>query len=362
MRKGHKVTSISRSGRPPSFYTANNNNNLKNKNVDADWADQVNWLTHTIQPKDKSESESESESASSQIQAALNFPEIDAAISCIGNVDPDPDWDKLSFFGLNFNDEVLFKENGLVNERAAGLAKDNRAQRFVFISVSYEVAKTLEGPLDGYMSGKRHAENAICNLFGEDDSIVLAPSLMYGGKRFPTMGAFYNAFVRLGIVKAYGNGMDALRNLSSSPIEDWVEKSLLSPPVDVEVAARVACAGALGLVTRDAVGSRRQGFCNEFGKDVIYDDFLYIDGTYELERIDDSTNNIPTNERSPADQSADFFRPITTGTTMSDQVKEPIWEGALLRKGPYLYPLPVIAFFSAIFCGIATGQFTTTQV
>jgi hypothetical protein len=39
------------------------------------------------------------------------------------------------------------------------------------------------------------------------------------------------------------------------------------------------------------------------------------------------------------------------------QEQEPLWEGALIGKKPYLYPLPVIAFFLAIFGAISNNQF-----
>jgi hypothetical protein len=94
----------------------------------------------------------------------LELPAIEAGISCIGNVNPDPDFDKLSFFGLTYDDERLFRENGLVNECAARIAKNCGAERFVFMSVSYEVAKMVEGPIDGYTRGKRYAEHSICKF------------------------------------------------------------------------------------------------------------------------------------------------------------------------------------------------------
>ena len=148
--KGHEITSISRTGKPPSYYTGSNGTD--------NWANKVNWLAYTIDPEDGK---------------VLDLPTIEAGISCIGNVNPNPDFDKLSFFGLAFDDETLFIENGLVNECAARLAKSNGAKRFVFMSISYEVAKMVEGPIDGYTRGKRHAEHVICELFGADNSFVL---------------------------------------------------------------------------------------------------------------------------------------------------------------------------------------------
>lgn len=325
---GHEVTSISRNGRPPSYYTSSDDTE--------NWANEVNWLAYTIHHED---------------DTVLELPAIEAGISCIGNVNPDPDFDKLSFFGLTYDDERLFRENGPVNECAARFAKKCGAERFVFMSVSYEVAKMVEGPIDGYTRGKRYAEHSICKLFGEDNCIVLGPSLIYGGNRFPILGKKYSEITRSGIVNAYANGMDALRNLSSSPIEDWVERSLLSPPVEVTVVARVACAAALGAVTKEMVGPRRQNFFNEQGKPVIYDDVVYIDGTKELERIDELVI-IPTKKEV---KGGSCKMPLVIEP--NSEGKEPIWEGALVYKTPYLYPVPIIAFFSALFHAIATGQF-----
>ena len=160
----------------------------------------------------------------------------------------------------------------------------------------------------------------------------------------------YSEIARLGIVKAYANGMDALRNLSSSPIEDWVERSLLSPPVEVTVVARVACAAALGAVTKEMVGPRRQNFFNDQGKPVFYDDVVYIDGTEELERIDKFVA-IPTKDQVKGKSGR---KPVIKA---SSEGTEPLWEGTLVGKKPYLYPIPIVAIFSALFHAISTGQF-----
>ena len=327
---GHEVTSVSRKGRPPPYYTGSND-------AENCWADKVNWLSYNVNPDNLQ---------------VLELPNIDAGISCIGNVNPDPNWDKLSFFGLSFDDETLYNENGIFNECAARFAKNNGAKRFVFMSVSYEIAKMVEGPIDGYTRGKRHAEHVICDLFGAENSIVLGPSLIYGGKRFPVLGKIYRKFAKSGAVKFYAKSMDALRNLSSSPIEDWVEKSLLSPPVEVNVVARVACASALGMVTKDMVGERRQGFCNDEGKPVYYDDVVYIDGTAELERVDELVHlDLPAEDQLKHDR---YNKPLTT---LHREGKDPLWEGGLVGKTPYLYPVPIISIFSALFYIISTGQF-----
>ena len=350
VQNGHEVISISRGGRPASYYCSDGT---------GDWAGKVDWRKYSIRPETR---DGETDEEGINIDAdtdtdidtgfddlGLELPSIDAAISCIGNVNPSKEWDKLTFFGLAFDDELLYKENGLVNECAAKIASRAGAQRFVFMSVSYEVAKMVEGPLDGYMSGKRHAESVISRIFGDDNSIVLGPSLVYGGKRLALFGKVYSKFAESVLLKAYLNGMDAIRNLSSSPMEDWVEKALLSPPVEVRTVARVASAAALGMVTKDMVGPRKQDFYDDRGKPVFYDDVVYVDGTSELKRIDEiiEMKTVETTNDSQLGQ-------VTLHK--DGEGKEPLWEGALIGKKPFLYPLPVISVFLALFGFIATQQ------
>jgi hypothetical protein len=355
---GHHVISISKGGRPPSYYCNNDHDN-----DNGDWAEQVDWRSHCIHPLNTKPLESSSSSSSEGVDVddlTLELPPLDAAISCIGTLNPAPSFDKLTFFGLSFNDTALYSQNGLLNECAAKIARRSGAQRFVFLSVSYEIAKMLEGPLDGYMSGKRHAERKIWELFGERDAIVLGPSLIYGGKRFPKLGRSYSQLAKSALVRAYLEGMDGLRNLSTTPIEDWVERSLFSAPVDVEVVARVASAAALGKVTVDMVVPRRQGFCDFDGKPVFYDNVVFVDGTLEIERIDAS---LDADANIDADAAVRVARKSTNRGVVSQSEKgrgheqEPLWEGALIGKKPYLYPLPVIAFFLAIFGAISNNQF-----
>mmetsp|Transcript_1916 Transcript_1916/g.2661 ORF Transcript_1916/g.2661 Transcript_1916/m.2661 type:complete len:234 (+) Transcript_1916:49-750(+) len=100
---------------------------------------------------------------------------IDAAVSCVGNLDPSKKW--MGLWGLGWDDDIMWKENGEVNEQICRLAQKAGAKRFVFVSVSFEVAKMLEGPIVGYMNGKRNTEHVACELFGPDNTIVVGPSL-----------------------------------------------------------------------------------------------------------------------------------------------------------------------------------------
>mmetsp|Transcript_7294 Transcript_7294/g.11491 ORF Transcript_7294/g.11491 Transcript_7294/m.11491 type:complete len:374 (-) Transcript_7294:22-1143(-) len=271
---------------------------------------------------------------------------IDAAISCVGNVRPSQKWKGL--WGLGFDDDQLRYDNGDVNEQICHLTKKAGAKRFVYVSVSYEVAKMVEGPIVGYMDGKRNTEHVACQLFGNDNTIVVGPSLVYGGKRFPTIGKFYRALVESPPAQAYVRGNDWLRKkVSMSMQEDWVEKTIFSSPVDVNVVSRVLSAGAMGLITRDMMFGhpRRQGFYDTNGQPVTYDDVIYADGTAEIERVNQlvtfpfikTSNNIISNS--------------------NDNKDGPPLEGALIGTRPYLYPFPVIAIFSYLFWAVATQQF-----
>ena len=370
VKAGHDVISISRSGKPPSYYCN-----------DAVTADLVNWISYDLSQGvsgsgPRSDDESNENTNANENAIPFNLPKIDAAISCIGNVNPKPQWDKSTFFGLYWDDDRLYHENGILNEYAAKLAKKAGAERFVYISVSYEVAKMLEGPLVGYMDGKRHAEHVAYTLFGgdnnskngdDDGAIVLGPSLVYGGMRFSQAGDIYRTLVKSFVAKAYIRSNEALRNLSSAPMEDWVEKSLFSPPVNVDVVARVASAAALGLVKRDMVGERRQGFFNTDGKPVLYDDVVFVDGTHELERVDEIVKmnlNLLQDSAKQRQGGALTSVPLLTfddkkkkNTSSIKDAQEPPFEGALVGKGPYLFPLPVVAFFSTILFFIANNPF-----
>ena len=130
--------------------------------------------------------------------------------------------------------------------------------------------------------------------------------------------------------------------------EDWVEKSIFSSPVDVNTVGAAAAMAARGMVTRDLVNDgepRKQGFFNTSGLPVVYDDILFLDGTQAIEKVV-STLDPSTQRGSKAGSSK--------ATKAAD---EPLWEGALIGKRPYLYPWPVAAVFIYIFWGVTTQQF-----
>ena len=375
---GCDVISISRSGKPPSYYCNTDrsaisinidvgpdfNERAKQTSPSQNWSDLVTWISYDVGNKGANDIyevvqdggvESKGGSGDGD-DDEFKLPKIDAAISCIGNVQPDSQWLKSSFFGLAFNNERLFYENGVLNENAIRMAKDAGAKRFVFLSVSYEVSKMLEGPIPGYIDGKRNAEHIAYSLFGENDAaIAIGPSLMYGGKRFTKFGDLYRKIVTSFVAQSYINFNDFLRNLSSAPLEDWVEKVIFSPPVRVDVVARVASAAALGYINRDMVGDRRQGFFNTDGKPVVYDNILFVDGTKELERVDKTLKPKLLGSKRNNEEKEGKMKVSPALETRREEEKEPSFEGALIGKGPLLFPLPVAAFFLTIFAYIAYG-------
>lgn len=370
---GCDVISISRSGKPPSYYCNTDKSNSgvnTNESDDVDgrtkgvsssqnWSDLVKWVSYDVENEStNSNSKVVQEEGEGGGNDKYKLPKIDAAISCIGNVQPDPQYLKSSFFGLAFNEERLFYENGVLNENAIRMAKDAGAKRFVFLSVSYEVSKMLEGPIPGYINGKRKAEHLTYSLFGEnDDAIVIGPSLMYGGKRFDKFGGLYRKFIESFFAQSYVNFNDFLRNLSSAPLEDWVEKVIFSPPVKVDVVARVASAAALGYVKRDMVGDRRQGFYNTDGKPVLYDNVIFVDGTKELEKVDEILKPKLSETKLKNKEEGRKMEVSSAPNRRTDEEKEPSFEGALIGKGPFLFPLPIALFFLSIFYNVANGQY-----
>lgn len=361
---GCDVVSVSKSGRPPPYWAS------------GPWVDRVDWMTADLSSLGGSD---EGDGADDDRESLLrSLGRIESSASLIGNVKPNPGWVKSSFFGLGFDDEALRSENGHVNEAACRLSKDAGASRFAFVSVSYEVAKALEGPIPGYLDGKRSAERAAAATFGDNRTFVVGPSLVYGGKRFPRLGDLYRRFVESAPARSYLASQNFLRNLSSTPLEDWLEKMIFSPPVHVDDVARCVCAGALGCIEEGMVPPRRQGFFDTNGKPVTYDNVVFVDGTKEIESISkkvgrpeslamavkiiSDSKDRTSNEIEQRDVSTVPDAPVASSSTPSNRrsdadEEEPPFEGALVGLLPFLYPVPVAATFLSIFLAIATGQF-----
>lgn len=309
------------------------------------------------------------------LQRALGC-RIDGAVSCVGAIEPDKDFG--SFFGLSFDGDAMREDISSVNERIINLSKNAGAKRFSFLSVSYETQKALEGAIEGYIDGKRSVETNAYTAFGPS-ATAIGPSLVYGGKRFPTIGKVYRALVG-GPGKLYVAGNDALRNISPAPLEDWVEKMLFSEPVEVEILARAVVVGVLmgGSLFSEEEGSevvsvlepRRQDFYSNEGESVTMVNIPFVDGTAEIERIaelmgtpsklSDAIKQLQEND--VAEVTTDMDAACVTARdalrTTERRVKDAAFEGALVGKKPYLYPLPVLLTFVYIFWGVATQQFT----
>lgn len=232
--KSTKVVSISRSGKPPSWSLGIGSDN----DDPTSWSQQVEWVKHNI---------SQSGGAKTALESAIggicgeNAEAWNTTIvGCIGNVDPNPTWEGL--WGLNFDDDQLLEENGRVYELFLNQTKSLRAEgslnlnRCVLLSLDYTCQKCLEGPIEGYLDGKRLAERRLLEAISAQNGgeitdasnlervvVIGLPNFVYGGKRFPTFGKIYRKFVESPIAKAYVGGNEALRSLSVAEPEDWLE-------------------------------------------------------------------------------------------------------------------------------------------
>jgi hypothetical protein len=443
-----RVVSISRNGKPPSWCLDDNGDSSV-------WAEKVEWIKHDIVSASSEEGGGESlaETLGSIFQAtttnesnngenqneASSSPWDTTIVGCIGNVNPTPSWKGL--WGLAFDDDQLFEENGKVyelflNETNSLRERGNNLlnlQRCVFLSIDYTCQKCLEGPIEGYVDGKRLAERRFLEAVSEtthgsggssttnstststssDDPsnlekvvVIGLPNFVFGGKRFPGFGKFYRKLVESPPARAYVGGNQALRSMSKAAPEDWVEemvrvplcafvcvnrkgrccpenqyltppfrsfllllrdiafscfvahtcthKQLFSSPVDVEVAGKATAMAAKGLVSRDLVNNgepRKQGFFNRSGLPVEYDDILFVDGTHEIEKLVGVLGEGDLEGKSRGN------KPRAKVPKTSSSTPEPLWEGALIGKRPWLYPVPVTLFFVYLFWGIMTEQF-----
>ena len=314
---GCDVLSISRSGRPPAWAAPE------------PWAADIEWLAWDAASTD----------------APPKLGDIDAAVSCVGNVRPAPNWE--GFWGLHWDNEAMRRENGDVNEAIVDVAASAGAERFVYISVDYNTAKAIEGPIEGYLDGKRAAETAAHRAFG-DRCLVVGPSLVCGGGRG---GGWLAPLLESGPVKAYAKGNAAIASLSSSALEDFVSKMVLSPPVDVDVLARVVAAGALGTIGAGMLPPRKQGFWDTKGKPAPVADVPYVDGTFEIRRVaQEAATPDMLAAALPADGGGGERAPRSVaGATASAVSEAPPLEGALVGWKPLLYPWPVAIFFVGLF-------------
>jgi len=398
------VISVSRSGKPPLYYLDDDGGNN-------DWSNEVEWIQHDLLLANDDVVDNDSLLANKILQVLeTTIPVVEGeedknkknsgidltVVGCIGDLNPNPVWEGL--WGLGFDNERLFRDNGHIYaqflkttllplvQQQVQVHLNLQLQRFVLLSIDYKAQKCLEGPLDGYVDGKRYAEtkfvetlatttscttqlgNSNSNAdpqshrqYALDNVIVIGlSSFVYGGKRFQTFGKVYRSFVESFIAKGYVKSNEALRSLSTAGAEDWVEKMLFSSPIDVTTVGKITAmavdASSNGVITRDTVNNgqpRKQGFFNETGKPILYDDLLFIDGTQEIEKLVASSSSNENDNKN---------KTKNKNKKQSSSVGMPSNEGAGIGKRPYLFPIPVTIAFLLFFWSVATEQFVTPIV
>mmetsp|Transcript_61127 Transcript_61127/g.126648 ORF Transcript_61127/g.126648 Transcript_61127/m.126648 type:complete len:311 (+) Transcript_61127:46-978(+) len=197
--EGAQVTSISRTGGPPSKV--------------GDWASSVAW-----KKKD--------------VLTAYLVPEMTGAgavVSAIGSIG-------------SADDE---QGNGATNEAAVAAAAKAGVKRFVLVSASKDVGEAgVDAVFGPYVKGKQRAEAAVKAKFS-DSSLVLQPSFIYGGDEFsatpPRVAGWYGEKVEnllaTDLFRAVASASPAFLRLA------------LSPPLAVDDVAKAAVAGAAGRAT-----------------------------------------------------------------------------------------------------------------
>jgi len=135
---------------------------------------------------------------------------------------------------------------------------------------------------------------------------------------------------------------------------------LFSSPIDVTTVGKITAmavdASSNGVITRDTVNNgqpRKQGFFNETGKPILYDDLLFIDGTQEIEKLVASSSSNENDNKN---------KTKNKNKKQSSSVGMPSNEGAGIGKRPYLFPIPVTIAFLLFFWSVATEQFVTPIV
>ena len=236
-----RVVSISRSGKPPSWSLGIGSDTKDSSS----WSKKVEWIQHNIS-SELGGGETSLVKALCSICKGTTDEEEPAwettIVGCIGNVNPNPTWEGL--WGLNYEDDQLLEENGRVYELFLNQTEALRTteqgpltlNRCVLLSLDYTCQKCLEGPIEGYLDGKRLAERklleAVSTQHGgsiadpsnlEKVVVIGLPNFVFGGKRFPTFGKIYRKLIESPFAKAYVGGNQALRSLSVAAPEDWVE-------------------------------------------------------------------------------------------------------------------------------------------
>ena len=141
---GCEVRSVSISGKVPEWCAG------------AAWTKDVTWVANNLVrgPRET-------------LEEAIGEP--DAIVSCVG--------------AIGFDVQGLKLGNGKANAEVAKAAAKAGVPKFVYVSVSAEVADAAGGLLPGYFDGKATAEEAILDAVGSGACFV-KPTFIYGGEGF----------------------------------------------------------------------------------------------------------------------------------------------------------------------------------
>ena len=296
------VLSVSRSGKPPVYYLNEDEEQHHSSTGNTTWYNTVEWIQHdllahheddddtttndtdnnnnnndtdidVVSTTSSSITESSSVSLLDKITQAIRSSSSNATstnhiditvIGCIGDLNPSSTW--MGLWGLGYDNKRLYRDNGVVYkdfvettlvpllkncEASLGPHQKLRLGRCVLLSIDYTSSKCLEGPIDGYVNGKRYAEHVFVETLAAaqaaneiedrdtstDDNTAAAPpraalenvvviglsSFVYGGNRFPTFGPIYRKLVESPLAKGYVKSNQALRSIGYDT-EDWVEE------------------------------------------------------------------------------------------------------------------------------------------
>ena len=149
---------------------------------------------------------------------------MDGVVSCVGA------------FG---SDGYMARVNGDANVRAVSAALRHKVARFVYVSAIQTDLPAFV--LRGYFDGKRRAEEAVADAFGERGT-VLRPSFVFGNRSIG--GGMALPLGVIGRPLQVVLDLPLLRDLHSLP----GLRGILLPPVAVEDVGLVAAAAAMGLL------------------------------------------------------------------------------------------------------------------
>ena len=178
---------------------------------------------------------------------------IDAAISCVGNMRPSPEFN--DFFGLSWDYSTMVMENGVVNGRIAEAAKKAGAERFVLVSASSAKKFAYGGALEGYIDGKEGAEAYARSVFGDENVGIVGPSLILGGGRLDGFAKFYGGICNSGGVRGGIKAWKAFKGGASTGYgpQDAVGEVSQTPPSHVDDVAKAVCACILDTIPSDQI-------------------------------------------------------------------------------------------------------------